>query len=144
MYKEASAQSTSGRSTEHDKEKPKQEKGMSFNSFGEKQICTKEHLLKAQAEEIQSVTKKSQRRKMNEFQLIRRKAHLCEKKSKREEHTRRSKHAQKQARAEANMRAKANARAGAWPRDVALGAREDFTIFSPHGPPAVGTLPTVC
>ena len=74
---------------------------MSFNSFGEKQICTKEH-------------------------------------------TRRSKHAQKQARAEASMRAKADARAGTSPRDVALGAREDFTIFSPLGPPAVGTLPTVC
>ena len=122
---------------------------MSFNSFGEKQICTKKHLLKAQAEEVQSMTKKSQRRKMNEFQFIRRKAHLCERKSKRNEHKRRSKqarkskHAQKQARAEASMRAKADARAGTSPRDVALGAREDFTIFSPHWPPAVGAHPIV-
>ena len=120
---------------------------MSFNSFGEKQICTKKHLLKAQAEEVQSMTKKSQRRKMNEFQFIRRKAHLCERKSKRNEHKRRSKqarkskHAQKQARAEANMRAKANARAGA--RNVAVGAREDLTIFSPHWLPAVGAHPIV-
>ena len=94
---------------------------MSFNSFGEKKICTKKHLLKAQAEEVQSMTKKSQRRKMNEFQFIRRKAHLCERKSKRNEYMRRSKqarkskHAQKQTRAEASMRAKANAGSGNTP-----------------------------
>ena len=52
-----------------------------------------------------------------------------------------STHAEANTRAEANMRAKANARAGA--RNVAVGAREDLTIFSPHWLPAVGAHPIV-